>query len=134
MSKILTIDRYAYLDPQAHGMPRKVLKALKRVPERDRRKPPRFCRYCGGQVVLTTHKRVYGRNKGRWPLLYRCTSCDARAKLFEHGRIPHEEPQVYDEVANTADELAAEKEEEGAPVPAAGGRRLPWRREGGSHA
>lgn len=84
------------VDPRAFSVgtlkPRKPLpyvsrKALKKV--RDRLDPPVACHLCGSwKVVLTEHKKIYGRNYGDWPFLYHCENCSARVGLHKFTDIP----------------------------------------------
>lgn len=47
---------------------------------------PTTCRYCRGIVKLAENKEVYGKNYGKHPYIYLCTSC--RAYVGTHPTAP----------------------------------------------
>lgn len=52
-------------------------------------KIPTICRYCGGKVILTTAKAIYG--KGSDPI-YLCTMCNAYVGCYQGTTTPMGKP------------------------------------------
>lgn len=49
---------------------------------------PTVCNVCGGNVVIKTHKDIYGRDYSDWPYAYGCNSCGAYVGLHPFTAIP----------------------------------------------
>lgn len=52
-------------------------------------KTPTICRYCGGKVILTTARAIYG--KGDDPI-YLCTMCNAYVGCYKGTTTPMGKP------------------------------------------
>lgn len=52
-------------------------------------KVPKICRYCGGKIILTTARTIYG--KGSDPI-YLCTMCNAYVGCYKGSKIPMGKP------------------------------------------
>lgn len=49
---------------------------------------PTECRYCAGQVKLINNSKIYGREYGDWPFMYRCEDCHAYVGLHPNTDVP----------------------------------------------
>ncbi len=51
---------------------------------------PTQCPHCRASVELVSNARIYGREYGKWPFVYRCmdADCDAYVGLHPHTDIP----------------------------------------------
>lgn len=51
--------------------------------------PPTSCDNCRSlQVELITNDKIYGRQYGKWPFVYRCNSCNATVGCHPNTYIP----------------------------------------------
>lgn len=49
---------------------------------------PTVCDKCGGEVIVSHHKEVYGRVYSDWPWMYRCPACDSSVGMHPFTSIP----------------------------------------------
>ena len=49
---------------------------------------PTKCPYCAAGVECVENKKIYGKNYGAWPWIYRCLSCDAYVEMHSYTDIP----------------------------------------------
>ncbi|MCT8350073.1 DUF3268 family zinc-finger domain-containing protein [Photorhabdus temperata] len=62
------------------------IKAIQRV--KDPLPMPVNCHYCNGDVIIASHKEVFGKNYSKWPWLYICTECRAYVGMHPYTDIP----------------------------------------------
>ena len=48
--------------------------------------PITVCPYCGGEVILTSNKELYGREYGKHPRCYLCKNCKASVGVHPNNR------------------------------------------------
>lgn len=50
--------------------------------------PPTACDCCGGPVILSRNRVLYGKDFGEWPFCYRCPQCQAYVGLHPQTDLP----------------------------------------------